>query len=1058
MALLEILIAQVAPPIAKSILRFWLQDKEWAEDITSGFVDLINVKTNDVRARQAGRRQFEAIGEKVAEELLVVFEQEGDRFDEATHTALALALARTLSSTPLDPGLLAEQNLDPNRLAQHLLSFAKEEIRLFSTDEVILYRRLVQETSKYIVDIASQLPTFTERTFAEVLKRQDTLRDIAETILAEVRHIRAISRQANPELASAVFEKEYREAVARNLDRLELFGVDVSGANKRHRLSVAYVTLAVTTENKPLDRSSLTNNADTGLEDDVRVTMQADAALAKARRVLLRGQAGSGKTTLLQWLAVNSARQSFENELDGWNSSVPFFVRLREFVEQRLPTPNELPRFVAPSAAENVPEGWVRERLKSGQALLLIDGVDEVPEAQRGIIRTWLADLVGSFPDPFYIITSRPSAVEADWLAQEGFAEAELQAMELPDIDAFVEHWHDAVREELQDEAEKVELSSYAADLKVTIRKSRALRSLATSPLLCAMLCALHRDRRRQLPSDRIELYRAGCEMLLERRDKERGIEATGYPSLSYRQKLVLLQDLAYWLMENGWSMVSLERAAHALERKLPNIQSMPENTGGADVLRLFIDRNGMLRVPVVGQVDFTHRTFQEYLAAQEALARSNIGVLIKSAHDDQWRETIILAAGLAKPSEREELIRGLLERGDREVERRYQLHLLAVACLETSVELGMDVRAAVETRLAAIVPPKTMADAKALAAAGELAVPYLGRKQSYKAGVAAACVRALTLIGGDAALDVLASYGDDQRETVKEQLLRGLMTFDSDEYVPRVLGRWNELSFAYQEISEVALLRRATHLTSLYLQNTQVADLSSLAGLVNLTKLGLGETLVADLSPLTSLIKLSQLYLGSTRVVDLSPLAGLTSLTKLILTGTLVTDLSPLAGLVNLAELYLGNTRVADLSPLAGLVNLTDLNLYSVPVADISPLAGLVNLSGLQLGNTRVVDLSPLAGLTSLTRLDLSNTRVADLSPLAGLTSLTHLDLNNTRVTDLSPLAGLTSLATLRLRGTPINDLAPLTKLPALREVLPPRHMIASKIPAELRGKVQGY
>jgi hypothetical protein len=94
--------------------------------------------------------------------------------------------------------------------------------------------------------------------------------------------------------------------------------------------------------------------------------------------------------------------------------------------------------------------------------------------------------------------------------------------------------------------------------------------------------------------------------------------------------------------------------------------------------------------------------------------------------------------------------------RGEREGWRRHQLHLLAVACLETALELGSEVKAEVQKRLAALVPPKSMREAKALASAGELAVPYLIRKTQHRANVTAACVRTLALIGGEAALNAL--------------------------------------------------------------------------------------------------------------------------------------------------------------------------------------------------------------------------------------------------------------------------------------------------------------
>ena len=69
---------------------------------------------------------------------------------------------------------------------------------------------------------------------------------------------------------------------------------------------------------------------------------------------------------------------------------------------------------------------------------------------------------------------------------------------------------------------EQNELKDLADNLCLVLEKNIFIYSLATTPLLCAMLCALHRERGRQLPYDRIELYEAGCEMLLERRDMER--------------------------------------------------------------------------------------------------------------------------------------------------------------------------------------------------------------------------------------------------------------------------------------------------------------------------------------------------------------------------------------------------------------------------------------------------------------------------------------------------------------------------------------------------------
>jgi predicted NACHT family NTPase len=66
--------------------------------------------------------------------------------------------------------------------------------------------------------------------------------------------------------------------------------------------------------------------------------------------------------------------------------------------------------------------------------------------------------------------------------------------------------------------------ADYEAALVRHLDGHRHLRSLASNPLLCAMLCALNLDRRKQLPPNRMALYDAVLTLLVEHRDIEREI------------------------------------------------------------------------------------------------------------------------------------------------------------------------------------------------------------------------------------------------------------------------------------------------------------------------------------------------------------------------------------------------------------------------------------------------------------------------------------------------------------------------------------------------------
>jgi len=114
-----------------------------------------------------------------------------------------------------------------------------------------------------------------------------------------------------------------------------------------------------------------------------------------------------------------------------------------------------------------------------------------------------------------------------------------------------------------EDEEEQGRIGSEERALLAAIDEDRLLRSLTENPLLCALLCALNRDRRGNLPRQRMAIYQAALAMLLERRDIERKVERT--IPYTANDLTILLQDLAYWLLKNGWSDVALKRAENNL-------------------------------------------------------------------------------------------------------------------------------------------------------------------------------------------------------------------------------------------------------------------------------------------------------------------------------------------------------------------------------------------------------------------------------------------------------------------------------------------------------------
>jgi len=1005
MSLLTAAAIEVGKAVSKSIFKFWMKDSQLGQDISSSLIDLVGSKTSDTLAQRKGNRQFEDIGDKISENVLPLLKSENIHLDEGERRAVAIAVAEALNKSRLSTELLLKQNLQPILLEQYLDAVNPNVTRDFSEAGAFLYQRILQECCTYIIDISSQLPSFTEHSVAEVLTREDLIRARVDQVLEELREIR---KKLDPTDIIDRFEIEYRDAVARNLDVLQLIGADVSLLNRRYNLSVAYITLSVA-QRSSFPSLMAVSSSENDAGNQSQEIVPADIALVSSHRLLIRGLAGSGKTTLLQWIAVRAATNSFEEQLADWNGCIPFYIRLRRYSQSRLPKPEEFIDFAASAIAGTMPEKWVYHVLRSGRAIVLVDGVDEVSASQREEVHTWLRDLVETYKDVRFIVTSRPHAIEEGWMNHEAFNDAMLQEMELADIILFINHWHEAIKQDLLTE-EKKELGPLAEHLKERVKHTRALRNLATNPLLCAMLCALNRERRQQLPINRIELYEACCSLLLERREKESHIDLSDYPVLNYGQKRRFLEDLAYWMTKENLSEAEKSIVDERLARKLANMPNIPADTTVKAVRKLLVERSGVIREPITDRIDFTHRTFQEFFAAQAAISARDINQLVANAHNDQWQEVIILAAGLA-PSQAlcEQLINGLIKRGDKEKEYRYQLHLIAVACLETAIELGPEVKAEVEKCLSQLVPPKNITEAKALAVAGDLAVPYLTNVGYKPTSVMVVCIRALALIRSDAALKALEGYAPDRSIRVREELFKAWDSFDQELYAQRVL----------KQIVQDATYLRLPHLLSL-------KELQCVQYLGKVTNLN-----VRTLRPfeyinyLAEAKQLTNLSLGRcTQLRDLSLLGNVKQLTKLSLDleyREQLRDLSPLIGLKQLTSLHLSNLSWEDLSPLASLTQLTDLYLFVNDEArDLSPLVNLKQLKSLSLVFFRQLeDLSPLANMTQLRELDLTGCKkVKDLSPLANITQLKKLDLTYIdQLPNLQILKGLDKLQVIARR-----------------------------------------
>jgi hypothetical protein len=637
-----------------------------------------------------------------------------------------------------------------------------------------------------------------------------------------------LTELSSPAINDLRFEREYAQAVGAAYRRTRIFGLDeLRKRDSEWDLDTAYVSLeAQPREGEGHDGPGTLPQVPFAPEVPeaggavASVPKRIDELLADRPRVLLRGEAGAGKTTLMWWLAAHASAGTLGPRLDQLNGLVPFVVPLRTLRARggTFPTPSQL-HSVAQLMADDPPEGWAGRVLKAGRALLLLDGLDEVPKNDREEAHEWLSGLLARFPGTRCVVTVRPLAVEPDWLKSEHFEELSLLPMTGSDIHAFVAAWHRAARLD-GDDGEN--LDDLERDLAQQFEQNRALSDLARTPLLCAVICALHRLRQGFLPETRWALYQSALQMLLGNRDKRRKIDAPEGISMNVEEHLQLLQRIAVWLVRGGQAEFTREQALHQLNRALPGMPRVQEQGTPEDVLNHLLNRSGLLQERGDDDFQFAHRTFQDFLAAKEFVEGDQLKEALQHAHEQQWQDVLLLAAGHCSRRELPLLVNGLMAAGSslgmREG-RRTGLYVLAALCAQHAAWLDATTLQRVRKGITSVVPPRNATELHLLARLGPYVLPLLPGPDDRDAANDKRVVDLINEIGGADAVRYARRFAEEaDGPRMAFSLARNWANYPAETFAREVLARVDLTDVPLfitnrEQLAQLPVLSQARHL-----------------------------------------------------------------------------------------------------------------------------------------------------------------------------------------------------------------------------------------------------
>lgn len=790
------------------------------------------------------------------------------------------AIADALSRTMLALGQIGMSDLQAVELghrefAAKLRSADPDATSDLSSAAESLYGTLLEVCCLHILNFFTSRSTFIQRTQVENSRK----------IARQSRHLAVLmSRIPSQNNQDVTFEESYAEAIKAEHGKVRIFGLDLDRSRGRGwDLDAAYLNLEAARPGARRD------NQEQGEPDgEVRSISyephRVDEILRKRSRVLLRGQAGAGKSTLIQWLAVSSVYGSFDGELAALNYRIPFVLRMRKMSRQGVlqPRPAQFLQVDDNLRAESQPDGWADRVLHSGRALLLVDGMDEVTNTERDEAREWLERLLELYPETRTVVTVRPAAVPPGWLEHLSFDEVSLLPMSSQDRQLFIRRWHSAALavsnsegEGLEGKRERQELDALQESLLRSLESSPDLSALTDSPLLCAMICALHREWDGSLPKRRMDVYRAALSMLLVRRDQQRRVKPSEGISIGEEEQLAVLQKIAAWLVIN--QKVEGERG-HAIDqvgKLLPSLPDIQRSANADHVFTHLVNRSGLIRETSVETFDFIHRTFQDYLAAKEFKEEKSFGLLASKADDDQWADVIRMAVGHCDPIDRATLISEIITKaGKASVENRRRIYLLLGSCLTYASRLNQQVRAQVLESVRSIMPPN-INEADQWAMMGESILPLLsecipsGEFENFHPHIA-------VIAAGNEALPYLRELVHSGHPEMADCALREWSSYDARLFSSGVINGadLSRCRITVETPSELREIPSVGRLKVLHCQETLTQDdLDAFLRNLNVGWLVMHNAGVSDISFLSSALDLTGLSLFDChRLEDLSP------------------------------------------------------------------------------------------------------------------------------------------------------------------------------------------
>jgi hypothetical protein len=392
------------------------------------------------------------------------------------------------------------------------------------------------------------------------------------------------------------------------------------------------------------------------------------------KRAVILGDPGFGKSWLLRFegrqLALAEIGRLKKSAIGTTGVLIPVFARLAKLAEHTGSLLERLEPVLKEDARINeiphVGDLWplIAKKIERGQALLLLDGWDEVRQNKEFLKQAVQAFAEQSMERRIYL-TSRIAGYEAISLDSGKTTECELVSFTPAQVKSFVQsYFHEDGRNE------------NGAALLHALEHNVQLMGLGRIPLMLALLCRISWEKRadEKLPTRRVEIYKDCLWGLVYKWKYGTSESVVDVDSANTTIDLLAEISLSLFLASphvDAWSLPELKARVGSLSgsslSQAECVALIDQLIKDGVLVREGEDERSPLR--------FIHRTFREYLAATAVAGRVNANdgrvwefpcIEVENKHGEQkkvntkdfidakswdpnWQEVICLLAGQLK-------------------------------------------------------------------------------------------------------------------------------------------------------------------------------------------------------------------------------------------------------------------------------------------------------------------------------------------------------------------------------------------------------------------------